>query len=117
MDNARLQPDFWEYVDQLAGEARIVVDRPKGTRHPNFPNLVYPVDYGYLEGTASQDGHPVDVWVGTQEPKRVVGVICTVDLTKRDSEIKVLYGCTPEEADAAYETMNSHGMRGLLLLR
>ncbi|MCP4645021.1 MAG: inorganic pyrophosphatase [bacterium] len=117
MNNVRLQSDFWEYVDQLAGEARIVIDRPKGSRHPDFPNLVYPVDYGYLEGTSSPDGNEIDVWVGTLEPKRVMGVICTVDLTKRDSEIKVLHGCTEEEVDMVFEAMNTHGMRGLLLLR
>ena len=41
----------------------VVIDRPLGTHHPRHPNLRYPVNYGYLPGTVSGDGAPVDVYV------------------------------------------------------
>ena len=47
---------FWHAIDTLVSESRIVIDRPKGSRHPKHPKLIYPVDYGYLEGTLSMDG-------------------------------------------------------------
>ena len=34
----------------------IVVDRPRGSHHPDFPEFVYELDYGYLKGTTSADG-------------------------------------------------------------
>ncbi len=47
---------FWEALDALVGGAEIVVDRPRGSHHPDFPEFVYELDYGYLKGTTSADG-------------------------------------------------------------
>lgn len=63
------------------------------------------------------DGSGIDVWVGSAE-KKVNAVICTVDLMKRDSEIKILIGCTEEELKIIYETHNeSENMKGILIRR
>lgn len=57
------------------------------------------------------------MWVGSGE-KRVVAVMCTVDLMKRDSEIKILIGCTDEEMDIVYATHNeTQYMKGVLVQR
>ena len=34
----------------------VTVDRKMGTRHPHFPELVYPVNYGYIRGIPAPDG-------------------------------------------------------------
>ena len=39
--------DFWQYLERLVAGSRVIIDRPKGSRHPQFPNIVYPLDYGY----------------------------------------------------------------------
>ena len=78
-------------LDSLVMDSEIVIDRPKGTVHPKYPDFVYEVDYGYLKDTSSMDGAGIDVWVGSGE-KRVDAVMCTVDCLKRDSEIKILIG-------------------------
>jgi inorganic pyrophosphatase len=88
---------FWESLDALASESRIVIDRPCGTTHPRYPDFMYPLDYGYLQGTISNDGAGIDIWRGTMPDKRVTAIIITVDLQKRDSEMKLLLGCTAEE--------------------
>ena len=67
--------EFWAALDRLVGESEIVIDRPKGTAHPKFPDFIYKVDYGYLKNTSSMDGGGIDVWVGTDEGKRVGGVM------------------------------------------
>lgn len=51
------------------------------------------------------DGAGIDVWVGSGE-KQVDAVICTVDFRKRDSEIKILIGCTEEEKMVVYQAHN-----------
>lgn len=39
--------DFWKALDDLVKHSEIVIDRPKGTAHPKYPNFIYRVDYGY----------------------------------------------------------------------
>ena len=43
-------------ADELVEKSKIVIDRPKGSAHPRFPDIIYQVDYGYLENTSSMDG-------------------------------------------------------------
>ena len=107
--------NFWQALDRLVAESAIVIDRPKGSAHPQFPDFIYRVDYGYLKGTSSMDGAGIDVWVGSGE-KTVDAVMCIVDLMKRDSEIKILIGCTEEEKAIIYETHNeTEFMKGILV--
>ena len=84
-----MNPEFWSALDQLVNESELVIDRPKGSVHPKYPDFVYRVDYGYLKNTYSMDEQGIDIWVGTDEKKRIDAVMCIVDLMKRDSEIKI----------------------------
>lgn len=66
-------------------------------RHPRHPEMVYPLDYGYLQGTTTGDGSLIDVWLGSRGDTAVMAIACTVDLLKRDAELKLLLGCTEDE--------------------
>lgn len=113
-----ISQSFWLAVDAVVDSSEVVMDRPKGSRHPRFPSIVYPVDYGYLANTRSMDGGGIDVWVGSDPSRAVVAVICTVDLMKRDSEMKILLGCTPEETEKVDLFLNAGDlMKGLLIRR
>ncbi len=108
---------FWKALDELIKSSQIIIDRPKGTAHPRYPDFIYKLDYGYLKGTSSMDGGGIDVWVGSGE-KRIDAVMCIVDLVKKDSEIKLLIGCTEEEKRIVYETHNETPfMKGVLIRR
>ena len=64
------------------------------------------------------DGDGIDVWRGSDPAQRLDGVVCTVDLMKRDSEIKLLIGCTEEEKTKILEFHNdSEYMKGILIER
>lgn len=109
---------FWLALDQLVKKSEIIIDRPKGSAHPKYPNLIYPVDYGYLNGTTSMDHSGIDVWIGTDAKQEIDAIICTVDLLKQDSEIKILIGCTEDEKQLVYETHNeSEYMKGIMIRR
>ncbi len=108
--------DFWTKLDSLVGTSSLRIDRPRGSSHPRYPSLVYPLDYGYLEGTRAGDGDGIDVWVGTWPEKRVTGIVCTVDMAKRDSEVKILLGCTHHEAQTILDHHN-HGLQSAVLLK
>jgi inorganic pyrophosphatase len=58
---------FWEEMVRLITTHRIIVDRPKGQPHPCYPEMIYPLDYGYVENTSASDGGGIDVWIGSQE--------------------------------------------------
>ena len=108
---------FWKALDELVKESEIIIDRPKGSVHPKYHDFIYQVDYGYLKNTFSMDGAGIDVWVGSAE-KNIDAIICTVDLMKKDSEIKILIGCTEEEKSIIYKTHNeTQYMKGVLIRR
>lgn len=109
--------DFWDTIDQLVTENQIIIDRPRNTPHPRYPDMIYPVDYGYLDGTTSMDGGGIDVWVGTAGTQRPNALFCTVDTLKRDSEIKILIGCTEEEIQIIGRFLNDGWMCALLIRR
>jgi len=118
MEKTEINEAFWEAIDSLVGDSRVVIDRPKGTHHPRFPSIVYPVDYGYLENTTSPDGNGIDVYKGGDHSIKVDAIICTIDLVKRDSEIKLLFGCTPEEKNTILNFHNNNQyMKGILIER
>lgn len=108
--------DFWDALNTLVTSSKIIIDRHKGSFHPRYENVKYQVDYGYLQDTASPDGAGIDVWRGSLKNEIVNAVICTVDLVKKDSEIKLLIGCTDEEIQYIYNFHNSTDfMKGILI--
>lgn len=92
-----MELDFWTDVDTFIRQHRIIIDRPSKSAHPTSPQHVYPLDYGYLEGTRSNDGEGIDVWVGSLPEPGVVGVVCAVDGLKGEIEVKLLLGCSSAE--------------------
>jgi inorganic pyrophosphatase len=113
----RYEQDFWQRLDELMASSTLHLDRPKGTPHPRYPTFVYPLDYGYLEGTAAVDGSGLDVWLGSLQHKRVTAIMCTVDLGKRDAELKLLLGCTAKEARLLLEVHNIGVQSAILVER
>ena len=64
------------------------------------------------------DGGGIDLWLGSLVDKKLNAIICTVDLMKKDSEIKLLIGCSDEEMKLIYEFHNrSEYMKGILIRR
>lgn len=49
----------------------VTIDRPMGSAHPDYPTLVYPINYGYIDGIFAEDGEEQDAYV--------VGVDIAVD--------------------------------------
>jgi inorganic pyrophosphatase len=109
--------DFWAYVDELVGKSTIVIDRPKNTPHPKYPRFIYPLDYGYLDNTTSSDRGGIDLWRGSLPDPAATGLLCTVDLWKREIEFKVLLGCTPEEIAIIQDFFTELNMGHMLIPR
>lgn len=95
----RVSRAFLQALDFLVRESTVMIDRPSGSAHPRYTEIVYPVDYGYLEGTVSGDGAAIDVFRGSATGVGLAAVAFTVDVGKRDLEAKILLDCTPTEID------------------
>ena len=108
---------YWQALDKLIESSNVVIDRPKGSKHPQWPEIVYPLDYGYIENTKACDGNEIDAWVGNIGSKNVTGIVITIDLYKRDTEVKVLLGLTNEEIDSVAEFHNSGPQNAFVIKR
>lgn len=108
---------YWHALDELVATSEIIIDRSKGSGHPRVPAMIYPLDYGHLKDTSSDDGSEIDCWIGSLPERTVTGVVFTVDLLKRDMEGKILLGCTAEEMQIILAFHNGGPMSALLLIR
>ena len=63
----------------------VTVDRPLGSYHPKYPDLYYPINYGYVQGVMAADGEEQDAYVlGVDVPVtsftgRIIAVIHRYD--------------------------------------
>jgi len=71
-------------------EVAVTVDRPLGSRHPEHPDLVYEVNYGYVEGRLAADGEWQDAYIlGVTEPlNNFTGQVIAVIHRRDDVETK-----------------------------
>lgn len=76
----------------LGKQITVTVDRPLGSRHPKHPDMIYPVNYGYIEGVFAPDGEEQDVYIlGVDEPiEKFEGVVIAVIHRKDDIEDKLV---------------------------
>jgi len=67
-------------IDYLGKEITVKIDRQMGNKHPEH-DFIYPINYGYIEGTKAGDGEEIDAYVlGVFEPidsfrGKVIGII------------------------------------------
>ena len=101
--------DLWDQVGAMLRSHRTVVDRPLGSTHPEHDWMVYPLDYGYLEGTSAVDGDGVDVFLGSADRGPLTAAAVTFDPFKHDVEVKLFAGCTPDEVRVVAEFWNRTG--------
>ena len=70
----------------------VTVDRPMGSRHPRYPDLYYPINYGYISGTVAADGEEIDAYIlGMDEPTdQFTGRVIAVIHRRNDVEYKLV---------------------------
>lgn len=76
----------------LGKKVNIIIDRPLGTAHPKHPEMIYPVNYGYIPNTKSGDGEEIDVYLlgisipVTEYNAHIIGIVHR----KNDNEDKLV---------------------------
>lgn len=70
-----------EYLGQ---KLYIKIDRELGTKHPKF-DTIYPVNYGYLPNTKSNDNEEIDCYLlGVDEPVKEYTGVCIAIIKRLD---------------------------------
>ena len=76
---------------ELIGDiVTVTVDRPLGSYHPEYKDMYYPINYGYIEGIMAPDGEEQDAYIlGVDKPvEKVTGKIIAIVHRKDDVEEK-----------------------------
>lgn len=79
-----------DYSEVLGITVSGTIDRPLGSAHPRHPEMIYPINYGYVDGIFAGDGAEQDVYVfGTDQPlKTFTGKVIGVYRRLNDNEDK-----------------------------
>ncbi|MBQ3389897.1 MAG: inorganic pyrophosphatase [Firmicutes bacterium] len=74
------------------------IDRPLGSAHPRHPEMIYPINYGYVDGVFAGDGAEQDVYVfGTDQPlESFTGKVIAVYHRLNDNEDKWIVNLSGE---------------------
>ena len=74
----------------------VIVDRAMGTYHPLYPDMYYPINYGYVEGIIAKDGEAQDAYIlGVLEPvKQFRGKV--IAIIRRTNDIEDKWIVAPE---------------------
>ena len=75
---------------KIGSSVTVTIDRPLGSAHPKYPDMVYPVNYGYVKGVMAADGEEQDAYViGVEEAvKEFTGILIAVIHRRDDVEDK-----------------------------
>jgi inorganic pyrophosphatase len=91
----------------LGSRVTVTVDRPMGSHHPRYDNIVYPCNYGYVKGMMAGDGSEQDAYViGINYPlTEFSGIVVAVVHRKNDVEDKWIVA--PEEMFFTHEEIQA----------
>ena len=118
---------FDDLTDRIGTLAEVEVDRPALSPHPEHPDMIYPVPYGYLAGTKSADGEEIDAYLvgfGAGDRMRigdkVFGTVAAVVYRADDAEEKLIVTPpnvfpSPEELLAAVDFTERYFLSCLFL--
>ena len=70
----------------------VTVDRPLGSRHPQYSDTVYPINYGFIKDVIAKDGEEMDAYIlGVDTPvSRFTGKVIAIIHRFNDVEDKLV---------------------------
>jgi len=91
-----------DYGDVLGITVSGTIDRPLGSPHPRHPEMIYPINYGYVDGVFAGDGAEQDVYIfGTDQPlEKYTGKVIAVYHRLNDNEDKWIVSLSGEMIQA-----------------
>jgi inorganic pyrophosphatase len=93
-------------MSRIIGEKfTVIIDRPIGSTHPDNDDVVYEVNYGYIEGIIAPDGEEQDAYVlGVDEPiEEFTGTLIAIIHRLNDVENKWVISNKKYSKEEIYE--------------
>ena len=74
----------------------VTIDRPLGSFHPEYKDMYYPINYGYIKGIMAPDGAEQDAYIlGVDEPvKEFTGR--TIAIIRRSDDVEEKWVVAPD---------------------
>ena len=74
----------------------VTVDRPLGSYHPEYKDMYYAINYGYIEGVMAPDGEEQDAYIlGVDKPvEKFTGKI--IAIVHRSDDVEEKWVVCPE---------------------
>ena len=106
---------FWQKVDAayISGDYKTIYK--KGTKHPNYPGLIFPADYGHIS-TNDDKLSAMKAFKGEYNDKIEAIVVCA-NLLEKDLSAIVLIGLNEEEIEAVLRFLNSTEFQKAIIFR
>ena len=98
--------DIGRYKYYLGKEVLVKVDRKLGEKHHNF-DFIYPVNYGYIPNTLSEDSEEIDAYIlGVFSPvDEFLGICKAIICRYDDNENKLIV--VPRDKNYTIEQMEA----------
>ena len=123
---SQLPPVFSFYLYKLkkliGKEVNVIIDRPIGSKHPNYEETIYEINYGYIKNLYAPDKKYQDAYVvGIKEPlEEYKGVVKAVVKRKDDIEHKIIVvptgvNITKEEIEKAIHFIEKYYKHKLII--
>ncbi len=108
---------FWQKIDTLLFSSPLEIFHKKGESHPEYAHFIFPVDVGMLQETSSQKSDGIFAFKGTKESSGCNAVVVSVDILKKELEVKLLIDCTEEEEEEILKFLNQADLQKAILLQ
>ena len=85
----------------------VTVDRPLGSCHPEYKDMYYPINYGYVKGVIAPDGEEQDAYIlGVNEPvNEFTGRIIAV--VRRSDDVEEKWVVCPDDMSFTKDEIRS----------
>lgn len=109
---------FWQKIDTLLFSLAYEKRREPGEVHPQFSNLIYPLEYGHLiDEDDSSHEIPIGIFKGSASNRQVNAIVVCADILQKDLDVKMLMGCNAEEEISILEFLNQTEFQKTILIR
>ena len=87
----------------IGKKVHVIIDRPLGSQHPNYKNIVYELNYGYVPNILGGDGEEQDAYIiGVDLPiEEFDGVV--IAIIHRHDDIEEKWVVAPENSNFSDE--------------
>ena len=91
-------------LSRLLGKSvTVIVDRPLGTTHPNHKDIIYPVNYGYIENIFACDGEEQDAYILGVDEKLNIFKGTVIAIIHRNDDVEDKLVVAPENTKFTFQ--------------